>query len=159
KGLHKVVPGEFYVAATRPPSVYRGNPFLIEVALAYGGAPTSHKVSLDALTELLHQSDARTLRQFLATTFAGVGYDAADRILKNVEVGTRQSPAKLKTPEIQQLHAAMQNVNLDEGQSMNVLRYANRVPLQFQPGACAVTQMVMGTNWRSYGLTQSRGAL
>ncbi len=37
KGLHKVVPGEFYVAATRPPAVYRGNPFLIEVALAYGG--------------------------------------------------------------------------------------------------------------------------
>ena len=31
KGLHKVVPGEFYAAATRPPAVYRGNPFLIEV--------------------------------------------------------------------------------------------------------------------------------
>jgi hypothetical protein len=38
KGLHQVVPGEFYCAATRPPSVYRGNPFLIEVGLAYGGA-------------------------------------------------------------------------------------------------------------------------
>ena len=38
KGLHHVVPGEFYVAATRPPAVYRGNPFLIEAALAYGGA-------------------------------------------------------------------------------------------------------------------------
>ena len=31
KGLHQVVPGEFYCAATRPPAVYRGNPFLIEV--------------------------------------------------------------------------------------------------------------------------------
>ncbi|MBI3463752.1 MAG: DNA topoisomerase VI subunit B [Planctomycetes bacterium] len=159
KGLHKVVPGEFYVAATRPPAVYRGNPFVIEVALAYGGAPTSHRVSLDALTELLQQSDARTLRQFLATTFAGVGYDAADRILKQAGAATRQSPGRLKPAEIQQLHNAMQNVNLEEGQSMNVLRYANRVPLQFQPGACAVTQMVMGTNWRSYGLTQSRGSL
>ena len=36
----------------------------------------------------------------------------------------------------------MQNVNLDEGQTMNVLRYANRVPLQFQPAACAITQTV-----------------
>ena len=27
KGLHHVVPGEFYSAATRPPAVYRGNPF------------------------------------------------------------------------------------------------------------------------------------
>ena len=37
KGLHHVVPGEFYAAATRPPAVYRGNPFQIEVALAFGG--------------------------------------------------------------------------------------------------------------------------
>src|SRR5262249_16120339 len=36
KGLHQVVPGEFYAAATRPPSVYRGNPFQIEAALAFG---------------------------------------------------------------------------------------------------------------------------
>jgi DNA topoisomerase-6 subunit B len=42
---------------------------------------------------------------------------------------------------------------------MEVLRYANRVPLQFQTAACAITQTVMGTNWRSYGLSQSRGNL
>ena len=53
----------------------------------------------------------------------------------------------------------MQHVNADDGQSMNVLRYANRVPLQFQPAACAVTQMILSTNWRSYGLSQSRGSL
>ena len=40
-GLRQVVPGEFFVAATRPPGVYRGNPFVIEAALAYGGAPRS----------------------------------------------------------------------------------------------------------------------
>src|SRR5690606_36048837 len=40
KGLHHVVPGEFYAAATRPPAVYRGNPFQIEVGLAYGAAAT-----------------------------------------------------------------------------------------------------------------------
>jgi len=42
---------------------------------------------------------------------------------------------------------------------MTVLRYANRVPLQFQPAACAVTQTILSTNWRSYGLSQSRGSL
>ena len=52
----------------------------------------------------------------------------------------------------------MQNVNLDDGQTMNVLRYANRVPLQFQQGACAITQTITGTNWRAYGLSQSRGS-
>ncbi len=71
----------------------------------------------------------------------------------------RVSPSKLKPKEIEKLHAAMQHVSADDGQTMNVLRYANRVPLQFQPGACAITQTVMGTNWRSYGLSQSRGAL
>ena len=42
----------------------------------------------------------------------------------------------------------MRNVNLSEGQTMQVLRYANRVPLQFQPAACAITQSVIGNNWR-----------
>jgi DNA topoisomerase VI subunit B len=37
KGLRQVLPGEFYCAATRPPAVYRGNPFIVEVGLAYGG--------------------------------------------------------------------------------------------------------------------------
>lgn len=42
---------------------------------------------------------------------------------------------------------------------MQVMRFANRVPLQFQQGACAITQAILGTNWRSYGLSQSRGNL
>src|SRR5919106_498288 len=38
-GLYKQIKGEFYTAVTRPPAVYRGNPFLIEAGLAYGRAP------------------------------------------------------------------------------------------------------------------------
>jgi DNA topoisomerase-6 subunit B len=159
RGLHQVVPGEFYIASTRPPAVYRGNPFQIEVALAYGGMSQASKVPLDVLTELLAECDARTLRQFLTTTFYGLGADAADKILKEAALGTRTSPGKLKTAEIAKLHEAMRSVNLEAGQTMNVFRYANRVPLQFQHGACAITQMVTGTNWRSYGLSQSRGSL
>jgi len=37
EGLGAVVPAEFYASTTRPPAVYRGNPFIIEAALAYGG--------------------------------------------------------------------------------------------------------------------------
>jgi len=36
-GLLKGVRAEFFTAATRPPAVYRGNPFQIEAGLAYGG--------------------------------------------------------------------------------------------------------------------------
>lgn len=159
KGLRHVVPGQFYCAATRPPSVYRGNPFQIEVALAYGGVNHVQKVSLELLTELLHESDARTLRQFIINTFDGLGGDAADRILRTAKFGTRQSPGKLKPADIKRLHEAMQNVNLSEGQTMQVLRYANRVPLQFKQRDCAVTESVLSMNWRPYGLSQSRGAL
>ncbi|MDZ7619041.1 MAG: DNA topoisomerase VI subunit B, partial [Patescibacteria group bacterium] len=79
KGLHQVVPGEFFVAATRPPAVYRGNPFVIEVGLAFGGGPSVHRVTREGLSEMLEQSDARTIRQFLTTTFDGLGPDAADK--------------------------------------------------------------------------------
>ncbi|MBL8877740.1 MAG: DNA topoisomerase VI subunit B [Phycisphaerales bacterium] len=36
-GLLKEVKAEFYTATTRDPAVYRGNPFLIEVGMAFGG--------------------------------------------------------------------------------------------------------------------------
>ncbi|MEM4264134.1 MAG: DNA topoisomerase VI subunit B [Candidatus Woesearchaeota archaeon] len=41
KGLRKEVAAEFYTAVSRSPEVYRGIPFVIEVALAYGGEQQS----------------------------------------------------------------------------------------------------------------------
>jgi DNA topoisomerase-6 subunit B len=38
-GLYKQIRGNFYTAVTRPPAVYRGNPFVIEAALAFGKGP------------------------------------------------------------------------------------------------------------------------
>jgi len=37
-GLLRGVKAEFFTASTRPPAVYRGNPFQIEVGMAYGGS-------------------------------------------------------------------------------------------------------------------------
>ena len=143
KGLHQVVPGEFYCASTRPPAVYRGNPFQIEVALAYGGTNAVQKISLELLHQLLHESDARTLRQFLINTFDGLGPAAADQIIREAEFGTRKSPGKLSREDVKTLHHVMRNVNISEGQSIQVLRYANRVPLQFKQRDCAITEAVI----------------
>jgi DNA topoisomerase VI subunit B len=106
-GLYQQIKGEFYTAVSRPPAVYRGNPFVIEAGLAYGRGP-----------------------------------EAAD-----------SSVAKKDIP-------------LAEGESHDadhelarVIRYANRVPLLYQPSACAVTRAVLDTTWRNYGIAQSRGAL
>ncbi len=38
-GLYKQIKGEFYTAVSRPPAVYRGNPFIIEAGLAFGRGP------------------------------------------------------------------------------------------------------------------------
>ena len=35
-----------------------------------------------------------------------------------------------------------------------ILRFANRVPLMYQQGACAITQSVANVNWKSYNLSQ-----
>ncbi len=86
KGLKKEIMAEFYTAVTRPPSVYRGNPFVIEVGIAYGGEQPADK-------------------------------------------------------------------------TINLLRFANRVPLLYEQGACAVTKSVIQTAWRSYGLNQSQNSL
>ncbi|MGD2112421.1 MAG: DNA topoisomerase VI subunit B, partial [Gammaproteobacteria bacterium] len=36
EGLRKEIDAEFYIVRTRPPAVYRGNPFQVEVGLAWG---------------------------------------------------------------------------------------------------------------------------
>lgn len=36
EGLRKEIDADFYIVKTRPPAVYRGNPFQVEVGLAYG---------------------------------------------------------------------------------------------------------------------------
>ena len=81
KGIKKEINAEFYTSVTRPPYVYRGNPFVIEAAVAYGG-------------------------------------------------------------------------NLEAEKPAEILRFANRVPLLYQQGSCAIVKSVSGTNWRSYGLKQ-----
>jgi DNA topoisomerase-6 subunit B len=86
RALKSEVDADFYASVTRRPAVYRGNPFLVEVGLAYGGS---------------------------------MGIEAP----------------------------------------ITLFRYANRVPLQYQQGACAITRAAIATDWRSYKLQQPRGAL
>ena len=51
---------------------------------------------------------------------------------------------------------------LNRGQAeeqVQLLRFANRVPLQFDKASCAITRAVESVNWRSYGLGQSKESL
>jgi len=42
-------------------------------------------------------------------------------------------------------------------QPVQILRFANRVPLLFQQGACAITNAISNLDWRRYGLEQKGG--
>ncbi len=42
---------------------------------------------------------------------------------------------------------------------VQVLRFANRVPLQFDKSACAIVHAITSVNWRAYGLAQPREGL
>jgi DNA topoisomerase-6 subunit B len=51
---------------------------------------------------------------------------------------------------------------LDRGvadEQVQLLRFANRVPLQFDKGACAITRAIETVNWKSYGLAQPKDSL
>jgi len=47
--------------------------------------------------------------------------------------------------------------DLPPDQPVDVLRFANRVPLMYQAGGCALTQAVGKVDWRRYGLEQRGG--
>jgi DNA topoisomerase-6 subunit B len=46
---------------------------------------------------------------------------------------------------------------LNREEPVQILRFANRVPLMYQQGACAITQAVEAVDWRRYGLEQRGG--
>ncbi|MFW6004518.1 MAG: DNA topoisomerase VI subunit B [Halodesulfurarchaeum sp.] len=47
--------------------------------------------------------------------------------------------------------------DIEDGSPAELMRFANRVPLVYQRGACAMTDVVKGINWRNYGLDQPGG--
>lgn len=80
----KEISPEFIITASRPASVYSGNPFQVEVGLVYGG-------------------------------------------------------------------------NLAKDKQVQLLRFANRVPLLYQQGDCITTSAISSIDWRRYGLEQPSG--
>jgi DNA topoisomerase-6 subunit B len=72
KGLQKEYKAEFFAAVTRPPEVYRGNPFQVEAAIAYGGElPPDQPVKIIRFTNrvpLLYQEGDCAITKAIAAT-------------------------------------------------------------------------------------------
>ena len=71
-GLKKQIEAAFYTSVTRPPSVYRGNPFQIEAGLAYGGSLPADKLArvlrYANRVPLLYQQSACAMTRSVLTT-------------------------------------------------------------------------------------------
>ena len=72
KGLKRGVEADFYHTVTRPPAVYRGNPFQVEVGVAFGGELKSDGVCrlmrFANRVPLLYQQSACAASRGVATT-------------------------------------------------------------------------------------------
>lgn len=55
--------------------------------------------------------------------------------------------------------ARFKNRNQDTDGAVQLLRFANRVPLQFDKSGCAITWAIESVNWKSYGLQQPKDSL
>ncbi|GIL16935.1 MAG: DNA topoisomerase VI subunit B [Oligoflexia bacterium] len=51
------------------------------------------------------------------------------------------------------------NRNTEADEPVQLLRFANRVPLQFDKSGCAITWAIESVNWKNYGLVQPKGSL
>ena len=72
KGLRKEINAEFYATTTRPPSVYRGNPFIVEAGIAYGGEQeaesSAHILRFANRVPLLYQQSACAVTRSIINT-------------------------------------------------------------------------------------------
>ncbi len=62
-------------------------------------------------------------------------------------------------PVVVEVALARFKTTQEKESSVQLLRFANRVPLQFDKSACAITKAIESINWKSYGLQQPKGAL
>ncbi|MFN6992231.1 MAG: DNA topoisomerase VI subunit B [Fervidobacterium sp.] len=72
KGMQKEIKAEFFAAITRPTAVYRGNPFVVECGIAYGGE-LSQEGSVEIMrfsnkVPLLYQAGDCAITKAIATT-------------------------------------------------------------------------------------------
>jgi len=72
---------------------------------------------------------------------------------------TTRSPAVYRGNPFQVEVALAHGGGLAADEPIQLYRFANRVPLMYQQGACATSKAVIETAWRNYQVQQSRGSL
>ena len=97
---------------------------------------------------------------------ASIGEDAMSLSVERLgeidffAVATRKPTiCDFKPIQVEVAIARIQGRSGESDEPIQVLRFANRVPLQFDKAACAIVKAITTVNWRSYGLRQPKDAL
>ncbi|MCI4367861.1 MAG: DNA topoisomerase VI subunit B, partial [Thermoplasmata archaeon] len=125
---------------------------------------TVHGEALEALLAALHSVP---LVPPSTDSLSPIGPILIKRGLRNVLGEVRPdfyAPPVSRPPKVRGGFPFLVEVGLVYGgampadQPIQLLRFANRVPLMFQQGACAITNAVQSMDWRRYGLDQKGGS-
>jgi DNA topoisomerase-6 subunit B len=74
-------------------------------------------------------------------------------------VSRKPTICDFKPVEVEIAIARLQDRVGESDDPVQVLRFANRVPLQFDKAACAIVQAIQTVNWRAYGLGQPKESM
>jgi DNA topoisomerase-6 subunit B len=64
-----------------------------------------------------------------------------------------------KPVQVEVAIARLETRTMEAEEQVQVLRFANRVPLQFDKSSCAIVHAIESVNWRTYGLGQPKNSL
>jgi DNA topoisomerase-6 subunit B len=64
-----------------------------------------------------------------------------------------------KPVQVEVAVARLQEKALEADTSVQILRFANRVPLQFDKASCAIVHAIESVNWRAYGIAQPKNGI
>ncbi len=74
-------------------------------------------------------------------------------------VSRKPAICDFKPIQVEVAIARLEDRSVEAESPAQVLRFANRVPLQFDKSACAIVNAIESVNWRAYGIVQPKNAL
>lgn len=139
----------------------------------------NHEISssfLDKSVDLLSEEEFRKLFTGLQNiklmapstqSVFSIGEDGFSKSIKRLGkvdffsvVSRKPAICDFKPVQVEVAIARLENPTSESNEnSVQVLRFANRVPLQFDKSACAIVQAIESVHWRAYGLTQPKNGL
>ncbi len=167
---HSHLFGKVKVGAWLKKGFSRVNEGTIKELVAAGLKNSFFDKNVDSLTDTEFKDLYTKIQnlQLMAPSTKSVLMIGEDALAKSIQrlgvidffsvVSRKPTICDFKPVEVEVAIARLQ-VRGESDDPVQVLRFANRVPLQFDKAACALVQSIQTVNWRAYGLAQPKEAV